>query len=324
MSTSPDCWVPLKTLRETADISSLCTNQNGEPQLAKDSDYANAVLSAWREDAKAFRSDGCDSIGHSCIYKRKDGVEFNGYIVAPSTLVEQDLEESRPVVLLFHTGAGPQDIFLRWKADCLVQKLECIVMIVDIISDRDGFAWTNREQYETARKDIFSVFERNGSIGRWNLRDTLDSALDYLHGLQYADTSRVAGMGYCMGGHPIFELGMMRKENVKALISYHGVFDGASQHKSQSESTPAVSPTKILICNGKKDPFVPTQDLESAVDLLRKAGNDVDVKLFDCFHGFTNPAQDYNPSDAFAFNEEAASSSWDATIHLLRKELFNR
>ena len=33
-------------------------------------------------------------------------------------------ENSLPGIILFHTGAGPQDIFLRWKADSLVNEAD--------------------------------------------------------------------------------------------------------------------------------------------------------------------------------------------------------
>jgi hypothetical protein len=36
-------------------------------------------------------------------------------------------------------------------------------------------------------------------------------------------------------------------------------------------------------------------------------------------HGFTNPAQDYNPSDAFTFDAHAYLESFSATRSLLRK-----
>ena len=38
-------------------------------------------------------------------------------------------------------------------------------------------------------------------------------------------------------------------------------------------------------------------------------------------HGFTNPAQDWNPNPAFEYNDEAATQSWEATMELLQRKL---
>jgi dienelactone hydrolase len=38
-------------------------------------------------------------------------------------------------------------------------------------------------------------------------------------------------------------------------------------------------------------------------------------------HGFTNPAQDFNPNPSFGFNADAANKSWHAATLLLKNEL---
>ena len=35
-------------------------------------------------------------------------------------------------------------------------------------------------------------------------------------------------------------------------------------------------------------------------------------------HGFTNPAQDFNPNDAFLYNDEAYHKSWSAALELMK------
>lgn len=81
--------------------------------------------------------------------------------------------------------------------------------------------------------------------------------------------------------------------------------------------------TLVLICNGKQDPFVPQDDMKKAKMLLQSQGCEVNILNFDGVrHGFTNPAQDYNPSDSFAFNEEAAAEeAWTPTMQMLRESL---
>lgn len=323
-------WTPLHILRETQDPSSICTSTSNSPRLAKDVPYANAVLQAWKDESKMWPTNNCDSeknmsVGAPFTYRRKeDGAIFNGYLVAPSRVVNSAQAHAVPAVILFHTGAGPQDIFLKWKADALVQELQCAVLIADIISDGEGYAWSDRGRYEVARKDILTAYEENGEVARWKLRQTISAALNFLRGVEFIDGNNIAGLGWCMGGHPILELGLMQEDSVKVLVSYHGVFDGVKDHleKVGKDAKQTDSPTRVLIFNGEEDPFVPQNDVNMANKILESQGCDVNIMNFDSVrHGFTNPAQDYNPSDAFSYDEDAANSSWESTINLLRETL---
>lgn len=326
-------WTPLQDLMNTSDPSKLC---NDRPQLAKDNQYASAVLEAWRNDATMNQTnDVCMSMGTASTYhpNHDQSKTLHGYIVAPSALLtkyqEDDLQREIPAIILFHTGAGPQDIFLRWKADMLVRELkDCIVFIADIICDGDGYAWSDRDKYEESRKYVLASFkDENGIIARWNLRHYVAAAIEHLKSLHFVKISDIAAMGYCMGGHPILESGLMQDNSVKALISYHGVFDGVKDYDMSKEGdvdAPTIpslySKSKnVLICNGMDDPFVGKDDLQKAKILLEKEGCNVNVLNFDNVqHGFTNPAQDFNPSESFAYNEDAAKLSWDSAIQLLR------
>lgn len=157
------------------------------------------------------------------------------------------------------------------------------------------------------------------------MRDAIRAALDHLKGLEFVDGANIAGLGWCFGGHPILELGTMHEKGVNCLISYHGVFDGVSNYQGTTADTIKTSAernTQVLICNGNQDPFVPQDDIKKAKRLLESQGCEVNILNFDGVkHGFTNPAQDFNPSDAFAFNEQAAEDSWTLTIQLLRNTL---
>jgi dienelactone hydrolase len=322
-------WTPLQILRDTQDPSTLCISTSKSPRLAKDEPYASAVLKAWRDESKTWPSNHSESVGAPFAYQRKeDGAMFNGYLVAPASKVNNTAAaqiETIPVVILFHTGAGPQDIFLKWKADALVQKLQCAVFIADIISDGEGYAWSDRKRYEAARIDVLTAYEEKGQIARWKLRQTISAALDFLRGIDFVDADKMAGVGWCMGGHPILELGLMQEACVKSLVSYHGVLDGVKDHldKPSIDSKLIGDRTRVLICNGEQDPFVSQQEVEVAKKILESSqGCIVHIMNFNGVkHGFTNPAQDFNPSDEFAYDENAANLSWEATLNLLRETI---
>jgi len=117
---------------------------------------------------------------------------------------------------------------------------------------------------------------------------------------------------------------------VKAMVTFHGVFDGvrklravqsAGEGRGGSQANNA-NKTNILVCTGEDDPFIASEDLDAAIAVFNTLGYQTNTMTFkDTKHGFTNPAQDYNPSDAFAYSEEANGKAWDAALSLLSTSL---
>ena len=88
------------------------------------------------------------------IYHDEEGTPLYGHIVRPKldSAANADAAASKrkknkksyhPGILLFHTAAGPQDVFLFRKAAALASdpNLRCVVLICDVLSDQDGWAW---------------------------------------------------------------------------------------------------------------------------------------------------------------------------------------
>ena len=374
VSPSAMVWESLDDLRSTEDISKLCHHSSSprdgdgdgdgdehcHPRLAKDVEYASSVLKAWRDEVEGQETGV--NVGSRFAYHEiangngnGNGGTLNGYLVAPSNVVlhaRQNWKEKEkiPAIILFHTGAGPQDVFLRWKADMLARELKCAVLIADIISDAEGYAWHDRERYDSARRSVLRMSKDgdggkggSGKVARWKLRGVIAAAIDNLQRLEFVEGRKMAAIGWCMGGHPILELGLMQKDCVKSLVSYHGVFDGVQEYETSNngggcsknvsmpgppgentETERRQSNTQVLICNGGDDPFVQNEDVEATKRILISQGCDVTVLHFDKVkHGFTNPAQDFNPSDSFAFNESAAKQSWESTLLMLRQTLYD-
>ena len=167
-----------------------------------------------------------------------------------------------------------------------------------------------------------------------------------LRNIKEVDEERIAAMGWCMGGHPILELSRMNVRGVKALVTFHGVFDGIveedtetskddhdhddhdNDHDDMNISTGRDDENNksnqkcALICNGMSDPFVSLENLDVGKRTFEKNLWETKVLNFENVkHGFTNPAQDYNPSEAFGYNDDAAKASWEAAKNLLRKQL---
>ena len=317
----------------TLDPSTLSKEGESRPQLAKDEDYASAILKAWTDEVNnRERSEGSrgGSVSSPLIYKSNDDDDdgsstLYGHIYRPSISSTSAAEKYLPGIILFHTGAGPQDIFLRWKADSLVNEADifedgCVVFIADILGDETGWAWNDRTKYDSIRKSIL-VPDDNGE--RKRLMSRVQAAIDTLCSQPGVDPKRIAALGFCLGGHPILELARMKNPSVKTMVTFHGVFDGVTK-LSPVERSSDIEKNNILVCTGEDDPFIQSDELDAAMTMCTDLGYQSKLIKFEkTRHGFTNPAQDYNPSDAFAFNDHAYTKAWSATLSLLKKALKN-
>ena len=314
------------------DPSSL---RSSTPRLAKDVNYANAVLDAWKTEA-AGRSNvrARTSIAASITYNDQHGCQLYGYVYRPSCNdrneeISNNGNRILPGIVLFHTGAGPQDVFLRWKADTLVSDSQTfpegvVVLIADILGDETGWAWdTDRTRYETVAAEIL-VPDTNGE--RIALQSRVKAALNTLRAQPGVDPSRIGILGFCLGGHPILELGRMKDDSVRAMVSFHGVFGSVHKMKVTAEGEVAgknnKSSTRVLICTGNDDPFAPSNDLDETKSMFENLGYQVTIEVYkDTKHGFTNPAQAYNTNPAFGFDATSCRSSWNAMLSLLKDKL---
>jgi dienelactone hydrolase len=278
---------------------------------------------------------------------KKDGSGANDTAYSKSSENDGDTTSSSnddtinkmPGIILFHTGAGPQDLFLRWKADSLVNDKEtfgangAVVFIADILGDGMGWAWdTDRSRYAKVRSAVL-VPNENGE--RPNLKARIQAALDCVVSQPGVDRDRIGAIGFCLGGHPILELGRMKNESVKCMVTFHGVFDGvtemhleeanerqADEGDADNSNTDATSQCNVLICTGNDDPFVKPTDLDAATDMFERLGYNTTVVRYDnTKHGFTNPAQAHNTNPSFGYNEEVSGLAWDEMRRMLKESL---
>jgi dienelactone hydrolase len=318
-------WTKLSDLRN-CDPKSICT-QSAVPRLARDETYAIDIIKAWKNDFSATSTrDSSETLGAAFPYKGEDGTEYAGYLVVPSTVPvdvrsSDILSEKLPVVVLFHTGAGPQDIFNRFKADQLARekcwgKKGCIIFIADILSDSTGWAWGDRDRYWKLKNSLNDISEKDGKTCRWKMRGILSAALDAINSIEVADTNRIVAWGFCLGGHPVLELARMKCDGIKGLIAFHGIWSGA--FKAETEPSPETEKKRpVLICNGQKDPWVSAADLDLAIQTFKKCGFSCNVLNFEnVLHNFSNPRTEYD-GEGFGYSQKASQESWESAIQFL-------
>ena len=245
-------------------------------QLAKDDDYFKAVQELWKSEERTASVETSP-----VVYFDDSQTPLYGHVIRRAQTKKGDgssnsqQQQQAPGILLFHTAAGPQDIFLFYKAASLVQRFDCVVMICDILSDEFGWAWgPDRSQYIKVRKELAAndsslLASRVLAAGRTLCQSNLG-----------VDTQRLAAMGWCLGGQPILELGRIHESSppfsIKAMSTFHGVFhrDADDFSPQQGASTKHGEPqnAEILICNGAEDPFVSSEDLDTAKKFFRANG----------------------------------------------------
>ena len=305
-----------------------------DTQWFKDLDYQRAIYNAWIEEIDNMSTIAPLEIETSQVeYYDDQGTPLYGTIVQRKQ--DEDLYSREvPGILFFHTGAGPRDIFLLWKAYSLLQAVDVlpyggVVLICDILSDPNGWAWNpNRDRYNQVRDQLLEMRDEKGQHPL--LLSRVQAAYQTLSTVSNVDSDRMAALGWCLGGHPILQLAQCSDLPFKAMITFHGVFDSVPVKHQQSASldstddlqddlTPKTG-TPILICNGLQDPFVKPYHLQSAIRCFQEYGYNVRVLSFpNVKHGFTNPAQDFHENHAaFAFEKNAAATSWHETLQLLK------
>ena len=355
----------------------LCQPTDEQPQLAKDVPYAQAVLEAWKQEEQnsdhVWEAEWCQ-----CKYSSTNGqavtTPLYGHLIRKPS--RQAHTKSPPSgapggIVLFHTGAGPHDLFLLYKAAALVNHPwkttktaatanhdhsdgggDVLVLVADILSDDTGWAWNpDRTRYNQVRTKILGVDRTQLSQRVQAAIETVqtigsgsDNGNDNTEALHHSP--RLAALGWCLGGHSVLEVAKLQHPFIRAMATFHGVFDGATTTTTTTTTTnpnddevnagsstgnvvatnaaATAAATEVLICNGVLDPFVPHESLEGALALLQELQYHRTslLQLSNAKHGFTNPAQDFNDNPAFAYNAEAAQKAWTQTLRMLERTLF--
>jgi dienelactone hydrolase len=131
-------------------------------------------------------------------------------------------------------------------------------------------------------------------------------ALDMLASLPQVDSSRLAAIGFCMGGTFALELARAGAP-LRGVVSFHGGLE--TQRPAEAGQVKA----KILVCHGADDPFVPPAQVNAFAEEMTKAGADWQVISYGgTVHSFTNPAADSVGTPGLAYNKRTDERSWKA------------
>ncbi|OIV39650.1 dienelactone hydrolase family protein [Flavobacterium johnsoniae] len=120
-----------------------------------------------------------------------------------------------------------------------------------------------------------------------------------------ANKDNIVAIGYCFGGTGVLEAARGHL-NLKGVASFHGGLGKDAARKTEPITT------KVLICHGADDPFVPKEEIASFQQEMRDAKADWQMIYYaNSVHSFTNPEAGNDNSKGAAYNAVAAKRSFE-------------
>lgn len=226
-----------------------------------------------------------------------DSVTMNGFIV-----YDENIEGIRPAVLVVPEWWGLNDYGMMRARE--LAKLGYIAMAIDMYGN--GKTADNPDSAGA----FATPFYQNPQMAK----SRIEAAIEKIKSYAQTDAANVAAVGYCFGGAMVLNTARMGID-LKAVVSFHGNVIGTPLNKDLLKS-------KILVCHGAADPFVPAEEVAKFKKEMDSTGVAYTFKEYpDAVHAFTNPnatAMGEKFNIPIKYNAAADTASWKDM-----KEFFN-
>lgn len=222
------------------------------------------------------------------------GRKRGGYFACNDSMVGK-----RPGILVIHDlwGLGEQP---KERARKLAE-LGYVALAVDLYGDR---------RQPRALSEALPLVDELRSDNR-RFRDLLRAGLDRLRQHPLVDGSRLAAIGFCLGGISVLELARDGLD-LRGVVCFHGNLD-----------TPAPAQTGrvkagVLVCTGGDDPLIPGVQITAFQEEMRNAEVDWQVNIYGgAEHSFTNIFADHAGIPGVRYHRNADLRSWEAMRQFL-------
>ncbi len=147
------------------------------------------------------------------------------------------------------------------------------------------------------------------------MRRRARAALDLLASHSHCDATKLAAVGFCLGGIVVLELARDRAP-LRCVVGFHPGFT----RPTGSVSGPIAA--KVLMMIGDDDPVVPAEDRATFAREMKEAGADWQLHVFGGVgHSYTNREIDAMGMPGFAYNERADRRAWTLMLSLFDEVL---
>ena len=224
---------------------------------------------------------------------KTETVEYkDGDTVLEGLVAYDDAREGpRPGVLVIHDWTGLQE-YARKRAIMLAE-LGYTAFAADIYGK--GVRPTDPKECAVQSgkyKSDLPLLRRRVTLG-----------FDQLKKQKLVDPNKLAAIGYCFGGTSVLELARSGAD-VKGVVSFHGGL------KTTLPAQPGIR-TRILVCHGADDPFVPAAEVDAFREEMTNAKASLKFIAYPgAVHSFTKAEAGNDPSKGQAYNEKADKESW--------------
>jgi dienelactone hydrolase len=229
-------------------------------------------------------------VGKTVEYSAQ-GVVMKGYLA-----YEEAVKGKRPGVLVVHEWWGLND-YARKRARMLAE-LGYTALAVDMYGD--GKQAMHPDDAKKFSSELMKNFD--------DAKARFTAAMEFLKQQPSVDPTRIAAIGYCMGGGVV--LNMARQGvDLKGVASFHGSLVPVKP------AQPGSVKAKVLVLHGGDDKFIPPEQIEAFKQEMKAAGADFQfISYPGAVHSFTNPEADelgkkFNMP--IAYNADADRKSWD-------------
>lgn len=231
-----------------------------------------------------------------------DGVKLKGFLAWPTSAVDK-----RPGVLVAHEWWGIND-YARDRARKLAD-LGYVALALDMYGDGKS-----SEHPADAKAWMMAVMSDPEAATK-----RFEAAKSALANDPHVDPTRLAAIGYCMGGALVLQAAR-RGDNLELVASFHGNY--ATPKPLEKDAFKG----KIFVAHGAADSFSPPAQVEGLKRELDAAGANYEfVEYAGAKHGFSNPKAtelgQVNGMDV-AYDAKADAESW-ATLEELLAKAFN-
>lgn len=206
------------------------------------------------------------------------------------------IEGPRPGVLVFHEFFG-LDAYAKRRAEQLA-KLGYVAFAADLYGE--GKLVDHPQDAGAMAGQIRS------NVEDWRKRGL--EALEVLKAQPQTDKTKLAAIGYCLGGSTVQQLAFAGAD-LKAVVSFHGglVVPTPEQVKSIKSA--------VLICHGADDSFIKPETIKDFKNALDSNGGKYTFKSYEgARHSFTVPEADATSKkfniEGLRYNKEADEKSW--------------
>ncbi len=195
-----------------------------------------------------------------------DSTTMDGYVV-----YDEGSDKKRPAVLVVHEWWGLND-YPKMRARELA-KLGYVAFAIDIYGNGK-----TADNPDSAGKFAMPFYQNPQKT-----KARIDAAIAKIKTYPQVDAANIAAIGYCFGGGILLNTVRLGDE-LKGIVSFHGTLNGTPANKDLLKS-------KILVCHGAIDPFVPQKEVDQFKKQMDSIGASYTFKAYDsAVHAFTNPA----------------------------------